>query len=332
MKSRFTLAATFLASLLSFSTAQAATICVYDPGGKTGDYYGMLEDMSLQASSWGTEVEIKTYTDEATAVNDYQAKVCDGVLATGVRLQKFNNFPTTIEAIGGLPNYELLEQLLKTVTKSKGASRMLINGDNETAGIIPIGAAYLFVRDRNIDTVSELSGKRIAAFDYDEPSKEMVKRVGAILVPADLGTLGPKFNNGDVDACYVSAPAYGPFELEKGLGTKGGIVRLPLAQASLQLLIRKGSFAEGFGAKARTFFLGQYGEALRIVKNAEKNIPSQYWIDLPKESLPGFDELFQGSRLKLRDAGAYNKKMLNVMFRLRCKLDSARSECAENKE
>ena len=68
-----------------------------------------------------------------------------------------------------------------------------------------------------------------------------------------------------------------------------------MAQATLQLMIRKDSFADGFGAKARTFFLGQYAEALRIVKNAEKNIPSQYWINLPKESLPGFDELFHSA-------------------------------------
>ena len=332
MRSIFTWGAVFCASLISFSQAQAATLCVYDPGGKTGDYYRMLEQLSLQASGWGTEVELKTYTDEATAVNDYRAKSCDGVLATGVRLQKFNKFPTTIEAIGGLPNYALLKQILSTVTRSKGASRKLVSGEHETAGIISIGAAYLFVRDRSIDTVSELSGKRIAAFDYDKPSIVMVERVGAIMVPADLGTLGPKFNNGDVDACYVSAPAYGPFELEKGLGNNGGIVRLPLAQATLQLVIRRSSFAEGFGSKARNFFLGQYEEALRIVQNAEKNIPAQYWIDLPKESLPGFDDLFQSSRITLRDRGAYDGKMLNVMFTLRCKQDSGRAECAEGKE
>jgi hypothetical protein len=332
MRFFYQLGAMVFASALSFTQAHAATICVYDPGGKTGDYYRMLEQLSLKSSQWGTDVEIKTYTDEATAVNDYRAKSCDGVLATGIRLQKFNNFPTTIEAIGGLPNYELLQQILSTVTKSKGASRKLISGEHETAGIIPIGAAYLFVRDRNIDTVSELSGKRIAAFDYDKPSIAMVERVGAIMVPADLGTLGPKFNNGDVDACYVSAPAYGPFELEKGLGAKGGIVRIPLAQATLQLVIRSSSFSDGFGTKARSFFLTQYSEALRIVQNAEKNIPSQYWIDLPKESMPAFDDLFQNSRISLREKGAYDATMLNVMFKLRCKQDGTRSECAEGKE
>ena len=36
--------------------------------------------------------------------------------------------------------------------------------------------------------------------DYDKPSVVMVEKIGAIMVPADLGSIGPKFNNGDVDA------------------------------------------------------------------------------------------------------------------------------------
>ena len=93
-----------------------------------------------------------------------------------------------------------------------GSGEKVGQGGHETAGIVPLGAVYLFVGDRSIDTVSE-AGKRIAISDYDKPSLVMVDRVGAIMVPADLGSLGPKFNNGDVDACYVSAPGYAPFEL-----------------------------------------------------------------------------------------------------------------------
>ncbi|MEC7984841.1 MAG: putative solute-binding protein, partial [Myxococcota bacterium] len=296
----------------AMQTADAATICVYDPGGKSGDYYRLVENMTLEAVSWGVKAEVKAYTDEATAVNDYQAKKCDGVLATGVRLQRFNNFPTTIEAIGALPDYSHLRYMLKTLTRA-GAAKKLVKGEHETAGIISIGAVYLFVRNRNIDTVSELSGKRIAAFDYDVPSITMVDRVGAIMVPADLGTLGPKFNNGDVDACYVSAPVYGPFELKKGLGSSGGIVRLPLAQATLQLLVRTESFPSDFGTKSRQYFYDQFDHTIELVKKAEAGIPKKYWIELPADSMPGFDELFQASRITLRDKGAYDKKMLKVM-------------------
>ena len=58
-----------------------------------------------------------------------------------------------------------------------------------------------------------------------------------------------------------------------------------------------------------------------------------YWIELPAESMPSFDEMFQRSRIELRDThGAYNGKMLKVMKDKRCKVNPTRSECAENKE
>ena len=46
-----------------------------------------------------------------------------------------------------------------------------------------------------------------------------VARACAIMVPADLGSFGPQFNNGNVDACYMSALAYQPFELWRGIVT-----------------------------------------------------------------------------------------------------------------
>ena len=96
-------------------------------------------------------------------------------------------------------------------------------------------------------SISDPEGKRIATMDYDKAAPVMVDRVGAIMVPADLGSIGPKFNNGDVDACYVSAPAYAPFELHRGLGANGGVIKYPIAQATLQLMVRHEKFPEAFG-------------------------------------------------------------------------------------
>jgi hypothetical protein len=318
---------------LSAGTAQAQTLCVFDPVGKSGDYYRIAKDFVLEASTWGVSLEIKAYTDEETAVKDYQAGQCDAVVATGTRMQRFNNFPTTIEAIGALTTYDLLKDMVKTLTTSAGAAKKMSKDGHETVGIIPIGAVYLFVRDRSIDTVAELAGKRIATMDYDKPSLVMVDKVGAIVVPADLGSIGPKFNNGDVDACYVSAPAYEPFELWKGLGSNGGIVRLPIAQATLQVMIRSDRFPSDFGVKSRQFFWSTFDESLQLIKKSEAGIPSKYWIDLPASSMPGFDEMFQDTRVQLRDQhSAYDAQMLTVMRQLRCSNDGNRAECAENKE
>ena len=324
------LACSLLVWSLSFAAqAESRRICVYDPVGKVGDYYAMLQDFALAAAGWGVDIELQAYTDEETAAKDYEA----GVLATGVRLQRFNRFPTTLEAMGALPSYDLLEDMITSLATYEGAAKRLKSGDHETIGFIPIGAVWFFVRDRSVHTVPALAGIRIATMDYDSASPVMVDRVGAIRVPADLRSIGPKFNNGDVDAAYISAAGYQPFELWRGLDPDGGIVKLPLAQATLQLLVRSSSFPEGFGARSRTWFLEHFHEALDVVLRAEASIPESYWIVVPEQNLPAFDELFLGVRLKLRDeVGAYDPAMLSAMRKLRCSRDPARAECLEQKE
>ena len=262
--------------------AETRSLCVFDPGGKSGDYYALLEEFSIEASGWGVDISLKAYTDEETAAKDYEAGQCDGVAATGVRLQRFNRFPSTVEAIGALPDYALLQSMVNTLANYESAAKRLRSGDHETIGILPVGAVYLFVHDRSIDTVGELAGKRIATMDYDKASPVMVDRVGAIIVAADLGSIGPKFNNGDVDACYVSAPAFRPFELWRGLdATNGGVLRAPLAQATLQVMIRTDRFPADFPSKARKDLAGRFDKALEVVTKAEADIPAKYWIDIP---------------------------------------------------
>ncbi|MBT3219106.1 MAG: hypothetical protein HN348_08450 [Proteobacteria bacterium] len=320
-------------SLSSTALADSRRLCVYDPAGKTGDYFGIMEDFALEASSWGAEITLQAYTDEETASKDFDAGHCDGVLATGVRLQRFNRFPSTLEAIGALPSYDLLKGMVVTLATYESAAQKLTAGDYETVGFIPVGAAYLFVRDRSVDSVAELAGKRVATMDYDKAAPVMVDRVGAIMVPADLGSIGPKFNNGDVDVCYMSAPAYGPFELWRGLEGNGGILRAPLAQATLQLLIRRSKFPVGFGGKARTDMAGRFDEALAVLQRAEADIPDKYWVDINDERREEWDELFLSVRLKLRDEHkAYDASMLSALRKLRCGHDSTRAECVEKKE
>jgi len=326
----FTGALLGLTLLATSLPAQAANvICAYDPAGKSGDYFKILEDYALEAQGWGVEVEVKAYTDEETAAKDYEAGKCNGVVATGVRLQRFNRFPTTIEAIGALPTYDHLRYTINDLQKYSPPN--LRKGEHETAAIMPIGAVYLFVRDRNTDTVGELAGKRIATMDYDKAAPVMVDGIGAIMVPADLGSIGPKFNNGDVDACYVSAPAYAPFELHRGLGTAGGVIKYPIAQATMQLLIRHSAFPEDFAKKSRTYFYGKFDTILGLVKQAEKEIPSSKWIEIT--GTEDFDDMFLGVRLELRDKhGAYDGTMLKAMRKKRCAIDSSRPECVEKKE
>lgn len=317
----------------SAALAEQRTMCVYDPAGRSGAYAAMLEDFALEAQGWGVDLKITTYTDEETASKDYEAGKCDGVVATGARLQRFNRFPSTIEAIGALPDYELEKQLINSFVKYPSAAARLRSGEHETVGFIPIGAVYLFVRDREVDTVKELGGKRIATLSYDKASTVMVDRVGAIMVPVDLGSVGPKFNNGEVDACYTPAAAYQPFELWRGLEPNGGIMKLPLAQGTFQVMVRHERFPDAFGEKSRAWLAKRFDKALKLIEKAEEEIPAKYWIPVPEADLPAFEELFLSVRLNLRDEHkAYDANLLGVMRKLRCGQDPDRAECVEKKE
>lgn len=308
-------------------------ICVFDPSGKAGDYYRMMEEFALEASSWGASINLRAYTDEETAAKDYDAGQCQGVVATGVRLQRFNRFPSTIEAMGAIDSYDILQSMIDSLAKYESAAARLSKDGNVTVGFIPVGAVYLFVRDRSVNSVDALAGKRIATMDYDKAAPVMVDRIGAVMVPADLGSIGPKFNNGEVDAAYISAPAYAPFEMWRGLGKAGGIITLPLAQATLQLMVKESAFPEGFASKARTYFAGQFDHAVSLVNSAEMSIPEAYWINLPESDLLMFEEMFLSVRLKLRDdVGAYDAQMLSALRKIRCQKDPSRAECAEKRE
>lgn len=312
--------------------AEAATICAYDPAGKSGDFFRLLGDYALEAGKWGATIDLKAYTDEETAAKDFAAGQCDGVVATGVRLQRFNNFPSTFEAVGGLPNYAAEKQLISSFAKYPSAAKKLSRGEYQTVGFIPAGAVYLFVRDRSINSVDALAGKRIATMDYDKAAPFMVEKMGAIMVPADLGSIGPKFNNGDVDVCYMSAPGYGPFELHRGLANGGGIIKAPLAQASFQILVRKDKFPAEFSAQSLNYWAANFDKALGAVKKAEATIPASMWIDVPSDQLSEWDAIYQDVRVELRDKGAYDGSLLGVMKKIRCGQDKSRSECAESRE
>ena len=323
-----------LAALLApVALAAERTLCVYDPMGRAGDYHRIMEDFSMSAAGWGVSITLEAYTDEETAARDYEAGHCDGVLATGVRLQRFNRFPSTLEAMGALPSYDHLRSMIDALARYPSAAARLRAGDHQTVGFIPVGAAYLFLRDRSRDTVPELAGLRIATMDYDKASPVMVDRVGAIRVGADLGSLGPKFNNGDVDACYMSAGGYRPFELARGLEPSGGILRYPLAQATLQLLVRAPQFPDDFSTKALGWFSAHFDDGLKLVLAVEQDIPAKYWIEVPAARVAEFDELFLQTRVRLRDEHkAYDTHMLSAMRKLRCSKDPTRPECAETME
>ena len=330
----FTYSFIFLLSL--FSTVQAnelptRTFCVFDPIGVKGPAYQGMLDYKAAALAWGAILDLRVHTNEAVALADFKAGHCDAVGLTGTRIRPFNKFTATIEAVGAIDNYEQMRKLVGMLAHPK-ASKYMIEGNYEVAGIMPAGAVFVFVRDKAINSVKAAAGKRLATIDYDTASLKVVKHIGATMVPVSIATFAPRFNNGYVDLAYAPAIAYEPFEMYKGLGEKGGILRFNLAQMNGQLILRKDRFPEGFGQNSRDYAYSHFNKALEHIVAAEKGIPEKYWVDLPTDKQVEYKEMLRQVRLELQDEGVYDKRMLKILLRLRCKTNPSHYECVEKLE
>jgi hypothetical protein len=306
-------------------------MCVFDPLGANGSLFSTTKDYRTVALEWGVDLEPRPYTDEKIAIDDFKAGQCDAALVTGARARPFNKFAATIEAIGAVTDEKMLRKLLATISSPKAAKYMR-DGQYEVAGIMPAGPIYLFTRDKTIDTVEELSGKRIATIDYDEPSIFLVNHIGASMVPSNSANFSGKFNNGSVDIAYAPAVAYKPLELYKGLHDNGGILRFVLAYMDFQILIRADKFPEGFGQKSRSTVTSYFDKVSEFVEKETKEIDPKYWVDLSSDAKQQYGGMLRDVRIKLRDQGVYDGRMLKLMRKLRCKTNPAAAECVERLE
>ena len=332
-----------VAALAIAPAAQAKTlVCVWDVAGKTGDVYAQATDYAISMQKQKVDIELKSYVDERVAVEDFRAGQCDAVISTALRLRQFNQVSTSIDSIGSTTvvkggkvdidaSYEVVRKVIQVFADPK-AAKLMVEGNYEVAGIFPLGAAYPMVRDRKINSVEALSGKKIAAFDYDKAQSVMIQRIGAQPVSVDVTNIGPKFNNGNVDMVTLPAVAFKPFELHKGLGKTGGIGKLPLMIPTVQMVINRSKFPEGFGQVSREYWLTKFDHALKLIKTAEAGIPAQYWDELPAESVPKYVIMFRESRIDIAEKGLYDKRGLKVIKKIRCNVNPGDPECSTRSE
>ena len=292
--------------------------CVFDPSGTMGDAYKTAQKFATQSGTWGTNLKLKAYQDEAVAARDFLNKKCDAVMLTGVRTQQMNRKTFSIEAIGLLSSYDDLKQSIALLARPK-AAKLSKNGEFETAAFFPGGQVYLFVRDRNNADVSKLAGKKIATLSFDEASRAMVSHVGATPITADTGTFASLFNEGSVDACYAPALAYAPFELSRGIGKKGGIIRYTLANMTFQVVIHANEFPSDFGQKSREWSTTQFSSMVDVLNRTEAAIPKKNWIDIPEEASARYDSMLREVRHKLAKSGTYDATMVRLLEQLRSK-------------
>jgi hypothetical protein len=267
------------------STAQAAKvdICVFDLLGKSGESYQMAQEWALAAKGWGAEINLIPRQDEAVADNDFKAGKCDGVFMTAMRARQYNKFVGSIDALGGAPSNAIAQRAITFALDQRNATKMVTNLSGkkyEVAGIAPLGSAFIFVRDKSINSIEKAAGKKFAVLGYDDAQKIMVQRVGAQAVISDVSNFVAKFNNGQVDMVGAPAYAYKPLEIYKGLGTNGAMFNFPVLQVTADFVIRPDQFPAGFGQKSRDWFVKNLPKSIAMIGRLEAGIPAKYKMNL----------------------------------------------------
>ena len=325
------------------ATAQAGQkVCVYDLLGTSGDLFNMAKDYVVAMQKHGATVELKGYTDERVASEDFRTGQCDGLIATAFRTRQFNAVAGSIDTLGATTivkdgkidiadSYEVVRKVIQTYTAPQ-ATKLMVEGNYEVGGIIPLGAAYPVVNDRKINTVEALAGKRIASFDYDKAQAVMIQRIGAQPVSADITNFSTKFNNGTVDMIAAPTMAYKPLELYKGIGKNGAIARFPILILTYQVILNKTKFPDGFGEHSRQYWLGQFDRAMQLIRQADASVPPGTWMDLTPENSYKYTLMLRESRIDIAQKGLYDKRGLKVIKKIRCSVNPGDPECATKSE
>ena len=320
-------------ALCTFSSMVQAKqqVCVFDLLGKAGESYKFLEEWALVSKKWGAQVQLISFQDEDLADKAFQNDKCDAVYMTSMRARTYNKFAGSIDALGGVPSNKIAQKAVEYVLDPRNTKRMIttLQGENyEVAGIGLIGSAYIFVKDRSLNTIEKAQGKKFAILHYDRAQRVMVERVGAVPVMSDISNFIKKFNTGEVDVVAAPAYAYKPLEIEKGLGSKGAMLNFPVVNVTADLIVRPERFPAQFGEQSRQWFLQKIPQSFAMVQRLEAAIPSKIKMQLSKEDKEKYQRLLREGRIDLTKQGVYDPGMMRVLKKARCTVERTNFECS----
>lgn len=317
------------------------SVCLFDILGKNGDVYSRAKDLTLLARRWNVFVDIQVFMDERITAENFKAGQCEAAGISTLRARQFNQFIGSLDAVGAVPSYEHMRTVLHTLLDPK-IIPLSITEPYQIVGVMPIGALYVMVRDREINSIEKAAGKKIAVLDWDKSQAKMVEKLGAQPVASDITNFAGKFNNGQVDIIAAPAIAFKPMELYRGLGDKGAIYNFPLAQITGSLVINRELIRKKLpDLDQKMMSLREVGiqfldkvldQMFAFIDKEEKTIPAKYWMELPKEDHAKYNQMMREARILMTKDGVYDPRMMKLLKKVRCKHDASLAECSMNDE
>lgn len=318
--------ALILSVVTAASWAEDQVWCAYDPIGSQGDITRRLNDIRLYAQQYQVKFKVITYQKEQQAIQAFDDGKCSGLAASNFNTYRYNQFMGSTAGIGLIPNNRTAKSFLQLLNHPTIEKR-LVSKNYEAVGMIPIGTAYMVLKNKNLSRVAQLRNQRIGVLPNNPPQQALVRSVGARPVYVDLSNAIVQFKQNKID--IVPAPVYGllPYNLQKEFGPDTQVINFPLAYFGVNLIIKPQAYPANFGRKIRGWFVQNSQLLTNRATQWENHLPAYYWVDVSFYEKQSYDVMVAKIRNQYVLSGYYDAYFVQLMKRLRCMDDPRYFEC-----
>jgi len=308
------------------SWAEDQVWCAYDPIGSQGDITRRLNDIRLYAQQYQVKFKVVTYQKEQQAIQAFDDGKCSGLAASNFNTYRYNQFMGSTAGIGLIPNNRTAKSFLQLLNHPTIEKR-LVSKNYEAIGMIPIGTAYMVLKNKNLSRVAQLRNQRIGVLPNNPPQQALVRSVGAQPVYVDLSNAIAQFKQNKID--IIAAPVYGllPYNLQKEFGPNTQVINFPLAYFGVNLIIKPQAYPANFGRKIRGWFVQNSQLLTNRATQWENHLPAYYWVDVSFYEKQSYDVMVAKIRNQYVLSGYYDAYFVQLMKRLRCMDDPRYFEC-----
>ncbi|MFY5897497.1 putative solute-binding protein [Acinetobacter pittii] len=308
------------------SWAEDQVWCAYDPIGSQGDITRRLNDIRLYAQQYQVKFKVVTYQKEQQAIQAFDEGKCSGLAASNFNTYRYNQFMGSTAGIGLIPNNRTAKSFLQLLNHPTIEKR-LVSKNYEAVGMIPIGTAYMVLKNKNLSRVAQLRNQRIGVLPNNPPQQALVRSVGAQPVYVDLSNALAQFKQNKID--IIAAPVYGllPYNLQKEFGPDTQVINFPLAYFGVNLIIKPQAYPTNFGLKIRGWFVQNSQLLTNRATQWENHLPAYYWVDVSFYEKQSYDVMVAKIRNQYVLSGYYDAYFVQLMKRLRCMDDLRYFEC-----
>lgn len=304
------------------------SVCVWDVMGTQGPIYNSTVDQQLRMRHYGINVDVRAYSNEQDVVDKLINGECDTAVMSGAKARQFNPYTSSIEALGGVPTQQHMKVLLQVLASPQAAKKMVHN-EFVILGIVPIGANHVFTREGEGKTPNmKRTFKGTAAVVADDVSQQPLFKALSIDTKQESthAKAAGLFNRGEADLVISPLVGHAMFGLSAG-NKHGHIIENPVSQMTLQVVSKTHLVPPEVAQLFREDLFLKLNLLNREVEKVVKDIPAEKKVSLPARDAEKFESMLEKVRTDLTRKGVYDKSMMKLQRKVRCKLDPSLSEC-----